>query len=133
MRLGGIPVSAIEKITGPLEMQLNQSSNPSAPGQLKSHYAPAKKFLTGNIENLLQENPVHKAGIITFSRQIDGVDILHNWVLSPSGDMEEATRNLFRIMREADESGVECIFAEFAPEDGLGLAINDRLRRASAE
>ncbi|MCB0785617.1 MAG: hypothetical protein KDC02_15610, partial [Flavobacteriales bacterium] len=54
-------------------------------------------------------------------------------VLSPSGDLAEAARNLFAALRELDASDVELILAEPVPEEGLGRAINDRLRRAAAQ
>ena len=53
-------------------------------------------------------------------------------VLTNSGDLAEAARNLFAALRELDASGADCIVAEPAPEQGLGRAINDRLRRAAA-
>ena len=53
-------------------------------------------------------------------------------ILSPSGDLKEAARNLFAAMRSL-EVGCDLILAEQAPEDGLGMAINDRLRRASVK
>jgi len=54
-------------------------------------------------------------------------------VLSPSGDFAEAARNLFSGMRYLDGLGLDVILAELLPEKDLGRAINDRLRRASAE
>jgi len=53
-------------------------------------------------------------------------------ILSPRGDLKEAARNLFAAMRSLEE-GCDLILAEQAPEHGLGLAINDRLRRASVK
>jgi len=53
-------------------------------------------------------------------------------ILSPSGDLKEAARNLFAAMRSLEEV-CDLILAEQAPEHGLGLAINDRLRRASVK
>jgi L-threonylcarbamoyladenylate synthase len=52
-------------------------------------------------------------------------------VLSPNINMEEAARNLFAAMRRLDTSGVEKIYAQLLPEEGLGRAVNDRLRRAA--
>jgi L-threonylcarbamoyladenylate synthase len=53
-------------------------------------------------------------------------------VLSEQGDLAEAARHLFAVLREMDESECSVIVAEEFPEEGLGRAINDRLRRASA-
>jgi L-threonylcarbamoyladenylate synthase len=53
-------------------------------------------------------------------------------VLSPSGNYTDAARNLFAGMRYLDSCDLDVIFAELVPEAHLGLAINDRLRRAAA-
>jgi L-threonylcarbamoyladenylate synthase len=52
--------------------------------------------------------------------------------LSPSGDLVEAAANLFAMMRALDRPGIQSIAVVRIPETGLGLAINDRLRRAAA-
>jgi L-threonylcarbamoyladenylate synthase len=52
--------------------------------------------------------------------------------LSPSGDLAEAAANLFAMLRRLDEGGATAIAVSPIPETGLGLAINDRLRRAAA-
>ena len=55
-------------------------------------------------------------------------------VLSPgSGKLPEAAVRLFHLMRKLDQSGVDEIIAEPVPERGIGVAIMDRLRRASAK
>jgi L-threonylcarbamoyladenylate synthase len=51
--------------------------------------------------------------------------------LSTRGDLREAATNLFRQLRELDHAGLDCIVAEPLPEEGLGVAIMDRLRRAA--
>jgi L-threonylcarbamoyladenylate synthase len=53
--------------------------------------------------------------------------------LSPSGDLAEAAANLFAQMRALDRPGIGRIAVMAIPETGLGLAINDRLRRAAAD
>ncbi|HSK41319.1 MAG TPA: Sua5 family C-terminal domain-containing protein, partial [Arenibaculum sp.] len=52
--------------------------------------------------------------------------------LSPGGDLEEAAANLFAMLRALDRPGVAGIAVMPIPEQGLGIAINDRLRRAAA-
>jgi L-threonylcarbamoyladenylate synthase len=51
--------------------------------------------------------------------------------LSTTNDLREAAANLFRQLRELDQAGLNCIVAEGLPEEGLGVAIMDRLRRAA--
>jgi L-threonylcarbamoyladenylate synthase len=52
--------------------------------------------------------------------------------LSPGGDLTEAAANLFAMLRALDRPGVSAIAIMPVPETGLGIAINDRLRRAAA-
>ena len=53
-------------------------------------------------------------------------------VLSPSGDLREAARNLFAALRRLDALGLDRLYAESSDERGLGLAIMDRLRRCAS-
>jgi L-threonylcarbamoyladenylate synthase len=53
-------------------------------------------------------------------------------ILSGKGDLHEAAQQLFSALHEAEQSGAELILAERVPETGIGIAINDRLERASA-
>ena len=131
-RLGGLSIDAIEQVIGKVSIQLNQSSNPKAPGQLKSHYAPKKPFFVGSLRELQKIHQDKKVGIITFG---DFVATHHNVVvknLSETKNYNQAAINLFSFMRELDESDVDVIICELLPEQNLGLAINDRLRRAGS-
>lgn len=128
-RLGGIPLEAIEKITGPLTVR-NSSSNPSTPGQLLSHYAPRKKLIQGNVNELLEKYQNEKVAVISFSCRYEKA--AYNYVLSEKADLHDAAKNLFAAMRLADESDATLLAAEIFPNEGLGMAINDRLKRASA-
>ena len=130
-RLGGIPLEDIERVAGNIDIQLNSSSNPSAPGQLLSHYAPAKQLITGDIISLLKLYEGQKLGIISYHYYYNHPSITHSWILSPTENLNEAAKNLFRVLREADETDVDIILAEIFPNEGLGPAINDRLKRAS--
>jgi L-threonylcarbamoyladenylate synthase len=131
-RLGGLSVDEIEKVVGKVSVQLNQSSNPKAPGQLKSHYAPKKPVFVGDLKELQSKYADKKIGAIVFGNDIK----LNNSVLiknlSSSKNYQEASANLFSYLRELDEAEVDLIIAELLPEEGLGLAINDRLKRAAA-
>jgi L-threonylcarbamoyladenylate synthase len=128
-RLGGLSVAEIEKIVGPVSVQLNVSSNPKAPGQLKSHYAPAKKFIIKDEEELSLPTPAN-VGILSFKN-----DYHANFqkILSADGNLKEAAANLFTYMRALDESPIEEIWTELVPDIELGKAINDRLQRAAAQ
>ncbi len=134
-RLGGLDLALIEGIVGPVEVMSHSSSNPKAPGLLKSHYAPIKPFVVGDIDQLVQnyqEKGVDFA-VMTFQKNIQGLLDRKKIILSPRGDLKEAAKNLFSAMRILDSMDVSVILAELMPHEGLGKAINDRLRRASAE
>jgi L-threonylcarbamoyladenylate synthase len=128
-RIGGLSIESIEEVVGPVTVQPYSTSNPKAPGQLKSHYAPRVKLVLGNLEELLQIYPAHTSGILSYSKNFNSP---YQFVLSSSGHLEEAAQNLFSALRAFDAMPIEIILAEPVPDIGLGKAINDRLRRASA-
>lgn len=128
-RLGGLSVTAIEQIVGEVNVQLNVSSNPKAPGQLKSHYAPTKKFSIKK-ETELKMAKSSRIGVLSYTNNYQASI---QKILSPEGNLQEAAANLFTYMRALDESEAEEIWTELVPDVELGKAINDRLQRAAAE
>lgn len=129
-RLGGLPIEAIEKVVGPVKLELNQSSNPVAPGMIKSHYAPHKKVIIGDIEQLIEEYRGEKIAVLSYK---DQYPIEHNCVLSKRGSLIEAASHLFQALRQLDALNIDVILTEFFPDEGLGRAVNDRLARAAAK
>ena len=127
-RSGGLKIEDIEKIIGKVRLQIVSSSNPQTPGQLHSHYAPKKRLYVGNIEELMLQHASEQVGILSFQKDRNTA---FQYILSPSGNIEEAARNFFAGLRELDALPIQLILAEYVPENGLGKAINDRLRRAS--
>jgi L-threonylcarbamoyladenylate synthase len=134
LRLGGIPGEDIEALIGPVVLSLESSpGSPLSPGQLKNHYAPGTPltlYRQGELDAIRLEPD---EGRLYFSRTINR-NIAHEKirVLSESADPTEAAANLFDMLHELDNLGLRLIRAEEAPASGLGEAINDRLRRASA-
>jgi L-threonylcarbamoyladenylate synthase len=130
-RLGGLEKEQVESIAGSVKILPHSSSNPQAPGMLKSHYSPTTKVVMGEISSLMEKYSNKNIGILRFraSSEMNGTE--KHIVLSNDGDMREAAKNLFSGLRRLDEMNIELIIAEEAPNHGLGLAINDRLRRAS--
>lgn len=129
-RLGGLPVEAIEQVTGPVKINLNKSSNPQAPGMLKSHYSPGKPVLLGQIDSLIKEHEDRRVGIIAFDQKHGNFPQV---TLSSTGNMQEAAANLFKALRDLDTDSIDVILAEKVPDHGLGKAINDRLERAAVK
>ncbi|WP_114749545.1 L-threonylcarbamoyladenylate synthase [Pleomorphovibrio marinus] len=134
-RLGGVPVKRIEDRVGPLLILPQSSSNPKAPGMLKSHYAPQTPIVLGNLEEMIVKYSANGIpfGVLSFSKDYGRFQPKQQVVLSKVGDFEEAARNLFSGMRMLDNTGLAVILAEELPEENLGKAINDRLRRAAAK
>ena len=132
-RLGGLSIEQIESVVGKVRVQLNTSSNPQAPGQLKSHYAPKKKMMLGDLAELIHKYGTERVGVLTFQKQISQVDFNNQLALSAEGNLAEAAQRLFASLRALDKKDVDIILAEEVPNMGLGKAINDRLRRAAAD
>lgn len=130
-RMGGISVEEIESTIGPVTIQQHSTSQPQSPGQLRNHYAPRKKFLLGNIREMAAQYQPKNPGILAFQNRVNIQSNAH-LILSPTGDLNEAARNLFAMLRQLDKTNVDVVLAEEVPDVGLGRAINDRLRRAAS-
>jgi L-threonylcarbamoyladenylate synthase len=92
-----------------------------APGMLASHYAPAKPVRLEATEARAGE------WLVGFG------PVAGDENLSATGSLEEAAASLFAALHRADAQPVEAIAVAPVPDDGLGRAINDRLRRAAAD
>lgn len=127
LRPGAISRDQLEHvIKQPIEMCHGMSSEqPSAPGQLQSHYAPRALL------RLDATTCAPNEALLAFGMNLPPtVGPVIN--LSPSGDVLEAAARLFAALRELDQTGVASIAVMPIPMIGLGDAINDRLRRAAA-
>ena len=111
LRRGPINVSGVA---------LGISGNIEAPGQLASHYAPAKPL------RLNAEEAEPGEFLIGFAGVTGDVS------LSADGNLVEAAARLFDVLHEAEDSPKPLIAVAPVPDEGLGAAINDRLRRAAA-
>lgn len=129
LRPGGATREAIEAVIGTIVLSEAIPSGEAAhksPGQLASHYAPARPVRLGAISVSADE------GLLAFgSSAPTGAMLAYN--LSPSGNLAEAAANLFTMLRALDRPGIGRIAVVPIPQTGLGLAINDRLRRAAAD
>ena len=105
--------------------------SPAAPGLLKSHYAPIKPIYL--VSDLISTSSIQSGipGVLSFTNPFIEIQTPYRVVLSPSGSLHEAARNLFAALRQLDKSACDYILAEPVPEHGIGRAINDRLNKAS--
>jgi len=125
LRPGAIPREEIEDVLGKKLGEAAISNQPSSPGQLASHYAPRARL---RLEATSIEPGEALLAFGNTALSTDGPMVN----LSPEGDLREAAMRLFSALRELDTSGCESIAVMPIPDDGLGEAINDRLRRAAA-
>jgi L-threonylcarbamoyladenylate synthase len=129
LRPGGATREAIEAVIGPVALSDAIPSGDSArksPGQLESHYAPARPV------RLSATTVAADEGLLAFGADVPaGAKVTLN--LSPGGALAEAAANLFAMLRALDRPDIDRIAVMPIPEAGLGLAINDRLRRAAAD
>ena len=119
LRPGGLSAELIEACLGQKIGTYKQGDALSAPGQLLSHYAPDSSV------RLNVETPMGDEVLLGFG------PVECDLNLSPAGDLTEAAANLFSALHQLDATGRPIAISPI-PEKGLGLAINDRLRRAAA-
>jgi L-threonylcarbamoyladenylate synthase len=130
LRPGGTPIELLRSLLPRLELPASAPEQPLAPGQLPSHYAPYTPLLLGT-KQVPRDLLGKRLGFLGVgpTRPTSGFECVE-W-LSPKGELREAASNLFAAMRRLDAIGLDVIIAELAPDRGLGVAINDRLIRAS--
>ncbi|MCL2444340.1 MAG: L-threonylcarbamoyladenylate synthase [Treponema sp.] len=155
LRPGGTPKEAIEKLVGCTQLTINNEqltvNNKQnalvSPGLLKSHYAPRTPLYVLSRDEIinkpisLNSNENQKIAYLFFdeaarnewhNKQKPSETVIVK-VLSQKGDSLEAASCLFEILHELDNFNLSNIYAQSAPNIGLGEAINDRLRRGSVK
>ncbi|QDT66156.1 L-threonylcarbamoyladenylate synthase [Calycomorphotria hydatis] len=136
LRPGGIGLEELEEVVGQVGVveASSESDQPvAAPGMLSRHYAPRTPLLVWD-ESSPFDVEGKRLGLLTLSRVPDALrphDFESVEVLSSGSDLLEAAANFFAALRRLDESGGDLILATSFPDQGLGRALNDRLRRAS--
>jgi L-threonylcarbamoyladenylate synthase len=119
LRPGAVTRAEIEAVAG--ELAEAEADAKRSPGRLTRHYAPELPV------RLEAEAPRPDEAYLGFGPGSPETP----WNLSPTGDPREAAANLFAYLRAADRSGAEAIAVAPIPDEGVGEAINDRLRRAA--
>jgi len=121
LRPGGIVLDDIEKIIGPVSLSDGSKNKIRSPGMLDRHYAPS-------IPLRLNANKARPGeAFLAFGSRANS----HHVNLSHRGDLKEAATNLFAMLRMLDQPNFKGIAVMKVPSVGLGVAINDRLKRAA--
>jgi L-threonylcarbamoyladenylate synthase len=119
LRPGPITAAQLASVTGLPIVGAGTDKGIEAPGQLASHYCPDKPL------RLSAERAADGEYLIGFGA------MAADYNLSPAGDLIEAAANLFAALHEADASNAAAIAVVPIPDEGIGIAINDRLARAA--
>lgn len=147
LRPGGLTREELERVIGPVGMQEKNEPGPQiSPGLLDSHYAPRARLIlfTGDGRDVLKRMELLATRQLENGKRVgllladdDVVEIrktgLTTIVLGQSDDLAQIARNLYAGLHKLDDLGVDVILAHSFSEQGLGLAINDRLRRAASQ
>ena len=143
LRPGGLPVEQIERLIGPIAMDkavdgtLGEGERPRAPGMKYRHYAPKAPVtvVTGAPEASAQEilrRVGPGSGVICFEEYAPLFEKQVVQVLGPSQDKQIQAQRVFDVLRAFDGcSGVTEIYAQCPDNQGLGLAISNRLKKAA--
>lgn len=135
LRPGSITIEQINAVIGLIHRASPVvNEKPIAPGQLSRHYATQTQLtILASVGARPILNDDERAGLLIHSQARATDDrFAAVEVLSPTGDPREAARHLFAALRRLDSLGLDRIYAEPCKEEGLGLAIMDRLRRCAA-
>jgi L-threonylcarbamoyladenylate synthase len=132
LRPGGVPIEAIEAIIGPVALASPLQADARSPGTLLSHYAPHVRLRLLTLgEQIPCPDEGTRCGLVLFKPRAHVAGYAVTEVLSQDGNLTEAAANLFAVLRRLDAAGLETVIVEPVPEQGLGRAIMDRLRRAA--
>ena len=124
VRSGAITNDIIEKIIGTRLLTLTEKNNPIGPGNLRSHYSPLLPIRI-NAKQVLPDE-----ALLAFGKDFPlGASITLN--LSKNSNLREAASNFFAMLHKLDSTNTNSIAVSPIPNIGLGIAINDRLKRAS--
>jgi L-threonylcarbamoyladenylate synthase len=140
LRPGFITREMIEECAGPLMEKTDEAGPPKAPGMKYAHYAPKAEvvLVTGSAENVVQrilelvEGCPKRAAVLATSQTITRYSGILALDAGDRRNAESIGKRLFSLLREFDEMDAEVVFAEGIDEYGVGEAVMNRLRKASA-
>jgi L-threonylcarbamoyladenylate synthase len=130
LRPGGIDQQAIESCIGKVlsDQQDNPEESSTSPGMLPSHYATATPLRI--VEDLSDYASRSDVGVLLFGKS-EQVFMGPVEYLSLSSDTAEAAKRLYQAMRKLDSLSLSLLVVELLPESGIGIAVNNRLKKAA--
>ncbi len=133
-RHGALAKEAIEALIGKVEEITTNDVAPQAPGMLLQHYSPKTPLiLVDDVSEAKKDHLGKKIGLLVFSSPVQDHPKEHQIVLSEKASLEEAASKLYTAMHDLDAMELDLIIAEIMPLHGVGVGMNDRLRRAASE
>lgn len=144
LRPGGITYDALCMVVSKVHIApavthaLAENERPLSPGMKYRHYAPniPVVLLSGEPQKvaafLAAEQKAKKCAILCYQEEIPSLAPERLFPVGAREDLAAQAQTLFRLLREADRSGAEIIYAHLPPETGLGLALYNRMIRAAA-
>lgn len=150
LRPGGVPQGQLEAVLGRIEVDralVAEEETPRAPGMKYRHYSPRARMIlikSGDFRasikrwsQLIKEYKErgHKVALMASQEMLEKLDCSAELCgnLGSKEDMEEVAANLFRVMRELDAEKPDVILAEGFAEEGLGVAVMNRLGKAASQ
>lgn len=137
LRPGGVTLDELQMHLGEVQVELEAvNDKPKSPGQLLRHYAP-RTALRLHAVDVREGEALLAFGSLKFMGMQGGgfakQKLPEGWLmnLSETGDLNEAAANVFAMLHALDDCGATTIAVMNIPDIGLGLAINDRLKRAA--
>jgi L-threonylcarbamoyladenylate synthase len=133
LRPGGVSLEALEAVIGPVALPSSAQPDARSPGTLPQHYAPRVPIqLLAHGQAIPRPASHQHVGLLTFRSQPNVEGYAVHEALSAEGNLLEAAANLFAALRRFDHLELDRLVVEAVPEQGIGRAIMDRLRRAAA-
>jgi L-threonylcarbamoyladenylate synthase len=130
-RYGSISVEDIETTINKKIRIATKAEKPQAPGMLDKHYSPHTTLIaTNNIAERLEKYCGKKIGLLTLMTSSFVQENIYAVALSAQGNLMEAAQNLYACLHKLDAMNLDVIIAELVPEEGVGMAVNDKLRKA---
>jgi len=137
LRPGGVSLEELERVAGPLErlaaLSGDETTPQPAPGMLSRHYAPRTPLVLLDEQSAARPLPGRRCGLLTWGEFPEDPGFDRIFQLGPSENLRISAANFFAGLRDLDSAGLDVIIARLFPERGLGLALNDRLRRGAVD